>query len=109
MDMTWINDWLSAIPSPYTRKSCKAGFKKFEEFRGIEITDLDGTEISRLQEYVRENPLSDSFALKCQRKDFWTYWMKGYTIQKERNCLTRLSQKQSRDGNFLPFIPEKLT
>jgi hypothetical protein len=38
MDMTKVKDWLSAIPSPYTRKTFKAGIKKFETFyaQGIE-------------------------------------------------------------------------
>ena len=42
MDMTRIDDWLSAIPSPYTRKSYKAGIKKFEEFYGNGIETLIG-------------------------------------------------------------------
>lgn len=38
MDMGKIEDWLSAIPSKYTRKSYKHGILKFEEFyqKGIE-------------------------------------------------------------------------
>lgn len=32
MDMGKIDDWLSGIPSKYTRKTYKAGIRKFEEF-----------------------------------------------------------------------------
>lgn len=40
--MVKIEDWLSAIPSKYTRKSYKAGIKKFEEFYGQGIENLIG-------------------------------------------------------------------
>ena len=40
MDMTKVNDWLSAIPSKYTRKTYKAGIKKFEKFYGEGIETL---------------------------------------------------------------------
>ena len=30
MDMKLVEDWLSGIPSKYTRKSYKSGIKKFE-------------------------------------------------------------------------------
>jgi integrase len=40
MDMTKVNDWLSAIPSPHTRKSYKAGIRKFEKFYGKGIETL---------------------------------------------------------------------
>ena len=40
MDMTKVNDWLSAIPSAYTRKTYKAGIKKFEMFYGKGIETL---------------------------------------------------------------------
>jgi integrase len=40
MDMAKIDDWLSAIPSPYTRKTYKAGIKKFEAFYGEGIETL---------------------------------------------------------------------
>jgi hypothetical protein len=38
MDMGKVEDWLSAVPSRNTRKSYKAGIRKFEEFcqQGIE-------------------------------------------------------------------------
>jgi len=38
MDMGKVEDWLSAVPSKYTRKIYKAGIRKFEEFyqQGIE-------------------------------------------------------------------------
>lgn len=38
MDMGKVEDWLSAVPSKYTRKTYKAGIRKFEEFyqQGIE-------------------------------------------------------------------------
>lgn len=38
MDMGKVEDWLSAVPSKYTRKTHKAGIRKFEEFyqQGIE-------------------------------------------------------------------------
>jgi len=42
MDMARIKDWLDAIPSPYTRKTYKAGIKKFEEFYGKGIETLIG-------------------------------------------------------------------
>jgi hypothetical protein len=32
MDMAKLEDWLSAIPSKYTRKTYKSGIKKFEQF-----------------------------------------------------------------------------
>ena len=51
--MTRINDWLSAIPSPYTRKSYKAGIKKFETFYGEGIETLiekSGRETGRIIE-----------------------------------------------------------
>ena len=38
--MAKIDDWLSAIPSPYTRKTYKAGIKKFEVFYGEGIETL---------------------------------------------------------------------
>lgn len=53
MDMTKVNDWLSAIPSPYTRKSYKAGIKKFEVFygKGIEtLIEKTGRETGRIIE-----------------------------------------------------------
>ena len=40
MDMARIDDWLSAIPSKYTRKTYKSGIKKFEEFYRKPIEDL---------------------------------------------------------------------
>lgn len=38
MDMGKVEDWLSGVPSKYTRKTYKAGIRKFEEFyqQGIE-------------------------------------------------------------------------
>jgi integrase len=42
MDMAKVDDWLSAIPSPYTRKTYKAGIKRFEEFYGEGIETLIG-------------------------------------------------------------------
>ena len=32
MDMAKVDDWLSAIPSKYTRKTYRSGLKKFEQF-----------------------------------------------------------------------------
>ena len=32
MDMARVEDWLSAIPSKFTRKTYKSGLKKFEQF-----------------------------------------------------------------------------
>lgn len=40
MDMGKIDDWLSGIPSKYTRKTYKAGIKKFEEFYGKPIESM---------------------------------------------------------------------
>lgn len=40
MDMGKVEDWLSAIPSKYTRKSYKHGILKFEEFYGKGIETL---------------------------------------------------------------------
>ena len=54
--MARANDWLSAIPSPYTRKTYKAGIKKFEEFygKGIEILiGKSGEETGRIIERAR--------------------------------------------------------
>lgn len=53
MDITRIDDWLSVIPSPYTRKSYKAGIKIFEEFYGRGIETLickSGEETGRVIE-----------------------------------------------------------
>ncbi len=40
MDMARIDDWSSAIPSKYTRKTYKSGIKKFEGFYRKPIEDL---------------------------------------------------------------------
>lgn len=40
MDMARIEDWLSAIPSKYTRKTYKSGVKKFEQFYEKPIENL---------------------------------------------------------------------
>lgn len=40
MDMAKMEDWLSALPSKYTRKTYKSGIKKFEEFYGKPIESL---------------------------------------------------------------------
>jgi len=40
MDMAKLEDWLSAIPSKYTRKTYRSGVKKFEEFYGKPIESL---------------------------------------------------------------------
>jgi integrase len=40
MDMARMEDWLSAIPSKYTRKTYKSGIKKFEQFYEKSIEDL---------------------------------------------------------------------
>jgi site-specific recombinase XerD len=40
MDMAKLEDWLSAIPSKYTRKTYKSGIKKFEGFYGKPIENL---------------------------------------------------------------------
>ena len=40
MDMAKMEDWLSALPSKYTRKTYKSGIKKFEEFYGKSIESL---------------------------------------------------------------------
>jgi integrase len=40
MDMARIDDWLSAIPSKFTRKTYRSGIKKFEEFYQKPIEDL---------------------------------------------------------------------
>jgi hypothetical protein len=37
MDMAKMEDWLSALPSKYPRKTYKSGIKKFEEFYGKPI------------------------------------------------------------------------
>ena len=44
MDMKLVDDWLATIPSKYTRKTYKAGIKKFEEFFGKGIEKLIGSE-----------------------------------------------------------------
>jgi integrase len=46
MDMGKVEDWLSAIPSKYTRKSYKHGIQKFEEFYGKGIETLIKSEES---------------------------------------------------------------
>jgi integrase len=46
MDMGKVEDWLSAIPSKYTRKSYKHGILKFEEFFGKGIETLIKSEES---------------------------------------------------------------
>jgi integrase len=46
MDMGKVEDWLSAIPSKYTRKSYKHGILKFEEFYGKGIETLIKSEES---------------------------------------------------------------
>ncbi|MDH5793430.1 MAG: hypothetical protein OEZ18_02565 [Candidatus Bathyarchaeota archaeon] len=40
MDMAKVEDWLSAIPSKYTRKTYKSGLKKFEQFYRKPIESL---------------------------------------------------------------------
>jgi integrase len=40
MDMARVEDWLSAIPSKYTRKTYKSGIRKFEQFYKKPIEDL---------------------------------------------------------------------
>jgi integrase len=40
MDMAKLDDWLSAIPSKYTRKTYRSGLKKFEEFYQKPIENL---------------------------------------------------------------------
>jgi len=40
MDMARVEDWLSAIPSKYTRKTYKSGLKKFEQFCQEPIENL---------------------------------------------------------------------
>ena len=40
MDMAKIDDWLSALPSPHTRRNYKSGIKKFEIFYGKGIETL---------------------------------------------------------------------
>lgn len=40
MDMAELEDWLSAIPSKYTRKTYKSGIRKFEQFYEKPIEDL---------------------------------------------------------------------
>jgi hypothetical protein len=42
MEMAKLEDWLSAIPSKYTRKTYKSGIKKFEGFYGKPIETLLG-------------------------------------------------------------------
>jgi hypothetical protein len=42
MDMGKVEDWLSAVPSKATRKTCKAGLKKFEIFYGNGVETLIG-------------------------------------------------------------------
>jgi len=42
--MQLVDDWLATIPSEYTRKTYKAGVKKFEEFYGKGIETLIGSE-----------------------------------------------------------------
>ena len=42
MDMGKVEDWLSAVPSKATRKTYRAGLKKFEEFYGNGIEALIG-------------------------------------------------------------------
>jgi len=40
MDMARVEDWLSAVPSKYTRKTYKSGLRKFEQFYQKPIEDL---------------------------------------------------------------------
>jgi integrase len=42
MDMARVEDWLSAIPSKYTRKTYKSGLRKFEQFYREPIESLLG-------------------------------------------------------------------
>jgi hypothetical protein len=42
--MSKVSDWLSAIPSPNTRKSYRNGLKKFEEYYKDGIETLIGSE-----------------------------------------------------------------
>jgi integrase len=60
MDMRLVEEWLSGIPSPYTRKSYKSGIKKFEiEYFHKPIETLiknpdAGKEIERFYSWLRE-------------------------------------------------------
>jgi len=59
MDMGKVEDWLSAIPSKYTRKSYKHGILKFEEFHGKGIETLiksedAGRTIEKYYAWLRE-------------------------------------------------------
>ena len=44
MDMARIDDWLSTIPSPHTRKNYNAGIKKFEKYFGNGIETIIGSD-----------------------------------------------------------------
>jgi len=44
MDMAKVQDWLSTIPSPYTKKNYVAGLRKFETFYNKPIETLIGSD-----------------------------------------------------------------
>jgi len=59
MDMGKVEDWLSVIPSKYTRKSYKHGILKFEEFyqKGIETlikSEESGKTIEKYYVWLKE-------------------------------------------------------
>jgi hypothetical protein len=63
MDMGKVEDWLSAIPSKYTRKSYKHGILKFEEFYGKGIETLiksedAGRTIEKYYAWLKEKGLA---------------------------------------------------
>jgi len=84
MDMGKIEDWLSTIPSKYTRKSYKHGVQKFEEF-------YTKTRIDNLQNVMKE--LED----KVTKYGEWlTNWIEfsNYTEEEKQAIRRKLNLRE---------------
>jgi len=71
VDMVKLEDWLSGIPSKYTRKGYKNGIKKFEEFyqKPIEsMLKLTDEECGKIFAYAHASPSIQEIVWFCSEK-----------------------------------------